>query len=121
MGHDPSLKETAIRLYLEGMSFRGVGRVLGVNFQSVINRVKPGQTGSIRVNQGQSGSIRVNQGQSGSIRLMKNCLIKWKTKLRQRAWNWTNCLPLEAKKEASIHRNGESAVARESRLIVDSR
>ena len=39
MGHDPALKETAIRLYLEGMSFRGVGRVLGVNFQSVINWV----------------------------------------------------------------------------------
>ncbi|MEO5952787.1 MAG: IS1 family transposase, partial [Chloroflexia bacterium] len=39
MGHDPKLKETAIRLYLEGMSFRGVGRVLGVNFQSVINWV----------------------------------------------------------------------------------
>jgi len=39
MGHDPSLKETAIRLYLEGNSFRGVGRVLGVNFQSVINWV----------------------------------------------------------------------------------
>jgi transposase-like protein len=39
MGHDPSLKETAIRLYLEGNTFRGVGRVLSVNFQSVINWV----------------------------------------------------------------------------------
>ena len=32
MGYDPVLKETAIKLYLEGNSFRGVGRVLGVNF-----------------------------------------------------------------------------------------
>lgn len=37
MGHDPSLKTQAIQLCLEGMSFRAIGRVLGVNFQSVIN------------------------------------------------------------------------------------
>jgi transposase-like protein len=39
MGHDPMLKEAAVRMYLEGNSFRGVGRALGVNFQSVINWV----------------------------------------------------------------------------------
>jgi transposase-like protein len=39
MGHDPALKEAAIRMYLEGNSFRSVGRALGVNFQSVINWV----------------------------------------------------------------------------------
>jgi transposase-like protein len=39
MGHDPKLKEAAVRMYLEGNSFRSVGRALGVNFQSVINWV----------------------------------------------------------------------------------
>ena len=39
MGHDPKIKEAAIRMYLEGNSFRAVGRALGVNFQSVINWV----------------------------------------------------------------------------------
>ena len=36
-GYDASIREQAVKLYLEGMSFRGVGRALGVNFQSVIN------------------------------------------------------------------------------------
>jgi transposase-like protein len=39
MGHAPELREAAIRMYLEGNSFRAVGRALGVNFQSVINWV----------------------------------------------------------------------------------
>jgi transposase-like protein len=37
MGYDPSLRAQAVQMHLEGMSFRGVGRALGVNFQSVIN------------------------------------------------------------------------------------
>lgn len=37
MGYDADLRAQAVRLHLEGMSFRGVGKVLGVNFQSVIN------------------------------------------------------------------------------------
>ena len=37
MGYDPVLKVHAVQMCLEGMSFRGVGRTLGVNFQSVIN------------------------------------------------------------------------------------
>jgi transposase-like protein len=37
MGHDPALRAQAIKMHLEGMSFRAVGRALGVNFQSVIN------------------------------------------------------------------------------------
>jgi transposase-like protein len=37
MGYDPALKAQAVQMCLEGMSFRGVGRTLGVNFQSVIN------------------------------------------------------------------------------------
>ncbi len=37
MGHDPALKAQAIQLCLEGMSFRAIGRLLGVNYQSVIN------------------------------------------------------------------------------------
>ena len=37
MGYDPALKAQAVQMCLEGMSFRGVGRALSVNFQSVIN------------------------------------------------------------------------------------
>ena len=37
MGYDQTLKAQAVQMCLEGMSFRGVGRTLGVNFQSVIN------------------------------------------------------------------------------------
>ena len=36
-GHDPSLKAQALKLCLEGMSFRAIGRQLGVHYQSVIN------------------------------------------------------------------------------------
>jgi transposase-like protein len=39
MGYDQSTKEMAVRLYLEGMSFRGVGKVLSVHYLSVINWV----------------------------------------------------------------------------------
>jgi transposase-like protein len=39
-GHDPSLREQALKLYLEGMSLRGIGRVLGVHHQSVANWIK---------------------------------------------------------------------------------
>ncbi len=38
-GHDPLLKVQALKLYLEGMSYRGIGRQLGVQHQSVINWV----------------------------------------------------------------------------------
>jgi transposase-like protein len=37
MGYSPELKAQAVQMHLEGMSFRAVGRVLGVNFQSVVN------------------------------------------------------------------------------------
>ena len=37
MGYPAELKAQAIQMHLEGMSFRGVAKVLGVNFQSVIN------------------------------------------------------------------------------------
>lgn len=36
-GCDPALKEQALRLCLEGMSFRAIGRQLGVHHQSVAN------------------------------------------------------------------------------------
>ncbi len=38
-GYDQALREQAIGLYLEGMSFRAVGRRLGINYQSVVNWV----------------------------------------------------------------------------------
>jgi transposase-like protein len=37
MGYSAELRAQAVLMHLEGMSFRGVGRALGVNFQSVIN------------------------------------------------------------------------------------
>jgi transposase-like protein len=37
MGYSQELRAQAIKMHLEGMSFRAVGRALGVNFQSVIN------------------------------------------------------------------------------------
>jgi transposase len=39
MGYDQTTKEQAVRLYLEGMSFRGIGKVLNVHYVSVINWV----------------------------------------------------------------------------------
>jgi len=38
-GHGASTHEQAVRLYLEGMSFRAIGRLLGVVHQSVANWV----------------------------------------------------------------------------------
>jgi transposase-like protein len=38
-GYDQSMRETAVRLYLEGTSFRGIGKVLRVSHSSVINWV----------------------------------------------------------------------------------
>ncbi len=37
MGYSQELRAQAPKMHLEGMSFRAVGRALGVNFQSVIN------------------------------------------------------------------------------------
>jgi transposase-like protein len=39
MGYDQATKEMAVRLYLEGNSFRSIGRLLSVNYVSVINWV----------------------------------------------------------------------------------
>ena len=38
-GYDAALREQALKLYLEGMSFRAVGRHLGINYGSVVNWV----------------------------------------------------------------------------------
>ena len=38
-GYDPSLREQAVSLYLEGMGMRAIGRQLGVHHQSVTNWV----------------------------------------------------------------------------------
>jgi transposase-like protein len=37
LGYPEELKREAVRLYLEGTNFRRIGRILGVNHQSVIN------------------------------------------------------------------------------------
>jgi transposase-like protein len=38
-GHDPQLRERALKLALEGTSYRAVGRLLNVHHQSVANWV----------------------------------------------------------------------------------
>ena len=38
-GHAPATRELAVRLYLEGSSFRGIAKVLRVSHPSVINWV----------------------------------------------------------------------------------
>ena len=38
-GYGPEVREQALRLYLEGNGFRRIGRLLGVNHQSVANWV----------------------------------------------------------------------------------
>ncbi len=40
--YDDAVKTKALQLYLEGHSFRGIGRLLGVHNQSVINWDKCG-------------------------------------------------------------------------------
>jgi transposase-like protein len=39
LGYPEEIKREAVRLYLEGVNFRRIGRVLGVNHQSVVNWV----------------------------------------------------------------------------------
>jgi transposase-like protein len=39
LGYGDDVKREAVRLYLEGTNFRRIGRLLGVNHQSVINWV----------------------------------------------------------------------------------
>ena len=38
-GYDESVRQQAVRMYLEGMGFRRIGRLLGVHHTSVINWV----------------------------------------------------------------------------------
>ena len=39
-GYDPALHEQALKLYLEGTSFRATGRLLNINHQTVANWIK---------------------------------------------------------------------------------
>jgi transposase-like protein len=39
LGYPEGTKREAVRLYLEGTNFRRIGRILGVNHQSVVNWV----------------------------------------------------------------------------------
>jgi transposase-like protein len=39
LGYPKETRREAVRLYLEGLNFRRIGRVLGVNHQSVVNWV----------------------------------------------------------------------------------
>ena len=38
-GYPPSVRQKAVALYLEGNGFRAIGRILKVNYQSVVNWV----------------------------------------------------------------------------------
>jgi transposase-like protein len=39
-GHDPKLRAQALRMFLEGVSLREIGRALGVHHQSIANWIK---------------------------------------------------------------------------------
>ena len=43
MGYDPQIKKQAVQLYLEGTSYRAIGRLFSVDNQSVINWVEDAQ------------------------------------------------------------------------------
>ena len=38
-GYSEEVREKAVRMYVEGNNFRRIGRLLGVNYQSVVNWV----------------------------------------------------------------------------------
>lgn len=38
-GYGEEVREKAVRMYVEGNNFRRIGRLLGVNYQSVVNWV----------------------------------------------------------------------------------
>lgn len=40
MGYDSATRQRAVQLYLEGTSMRAIGRLLGVNHQSVANWIQ---------------------------------------------------------------------------------
>jgi transposase-like protein len=43
-GYAEEVREKAVRMYVEGNNFRRIGRLLGVNYQSVVNWVNAYQT-----------------------------------------------------------------------------
>ena len=43
LGYDPQTRRQAVQLYLEGTSYRAVGRLLSVHNQSIINWVEAAQ------------------------------------------------------------------------------
>jgi transposase-like protein len=45
LGYPDETKREAVRLYLEGTNFRRIGRILGVNHQSVVNWVNAYHSG----------------------------------------------------------------------------
>lgn len=62
-GYSEQVREKAVRMYVEGNNFRRIGRLLGVNYQSVVNWVNfyhekvkdkivlPGETRSIEMDE----------------------------------------------------------------------
>jgi len=43
LGYDPQTRKHAVQLYLEGVSYRAIGRILSVHNQSIINWVTAAQ------------------------------------------------------------------------------
>ena len=96
-GHGAAIHEQAVRLYLEGMSLRGIGRLLGVVHQSVANWVAAQRPPSRPF----PPTIR---------RPMRKATEPWK---------WTNWRPSSGGKSLPI--SVTVAVARDTRLIVGER
>src|SRR5258706_15780742 len=74
-GYAPEIRLKAIKLYLEGNSFRSIQRLLNVNHQSVANWIKK------------------YSEQLPKVKLPEN--LKWQ--------NWTNFSPLLARKKRNLH------------------
>ena len=58
-GYPQAVRDQAVRLYIDGMNFRRIGRTLGVNHQSVINWVNAHVAGLPNTSPQEEGSTAV--------------------------------------------------------------
>ncbi len=70
-GYPPSVRQQAVRMSLDGINQRRIGRLLSVNHQSVANWLKAyherraAQTGQAQTGQAQTGQAQTGQAQTG--------------------------------------------------------
>lgn len=73
-GYGDELRQQAVRLYLDGMNFRRIGRHLGVHHQTV----------------------------TGSMPMCQLCPISRPSQVKLRWWNRMSCLPASGTKKRSL-------------------